>query len=162
MSPFGPSTAATASGPKPFAAADEDPTRSILFFSHDAARAAAPQPSQVTQDDATALFRQWEPSAARLGLAPLHAYGAAHRAVLNKTSVARELLASGQVDEHRLYRAIADELGLRFISAVAPERLLMDVRARMAALQNPNGRTLVPMVDEAGLTVHVLAHTGLD
>src|SRR5690606_35281466 len=29
-------------------------------------------------------------------------------------------------------------------------------------LQNPNGRTLVTMVDEAGLTVHVLAHKGLD
>lgn len=108
------------------------------------------------------LMSEWMPVIARLPLAVEDARRAAHRALANRTGFVHELLLSGRMDEHRLFRAIADELGLPFLSSIDPSRLQVAERHRLAALASRQGLPVALMERPDGTTVHVLGRIDID
>lgn len=107
------------------------------------------------------MWREWLPVVRRTAVAAEVALRAVDRALANGTGFVDELIASGEVEEAVLFRAIADELGLPFISGIEAKRLKVPERYRLMALRG--GRGLPPALMERpdGTTLHVLAATDI-
>lgn len=105
-----------------------------------------------------AILEEWMPLVERLSLPNDEVSRAAHRAVANGTGFVEELLASGRVDEGRLFEALAHELGLPFLSHIDPERLQVAERHRLAALASRDALPITLLERPDGTIVHVLAH----
>jgi len=74
----------------------------------------------------------WQPILARLGVTVAEGARIVQRAQLNGTTFQAELLASGDVPEEKVYREIANHLGLAFLPRLDASRLL--VRSRDAVM----------------------------
>lgn len=124
-----------------------------------AASAAVPDGADGFARDAQAdaTLRDWLPVLSLLSLEDGQAQIAAQRALANRTSLPRELLASGWVGEERLFRAIADALDLPFMVAIDPGRLMMGERHRLLALSNRSAPPLAMLAQPQGETVFVVA-----
>lgn len=128
--------------------------------------------SPIAPDDAAAqrttassprarLLREWLPVVRRTTLAPEVVLRAVDRALANATGFVVELLASGEIEEAVLFRAIADELGLPFLSEMEAKRLKVPERYRVMALRGSRGLPLALMERPDGTTLHVLASTDI-
>jgi cellulose synthase/poly-beta-1,6-N-acetylglucosamine synthase-like glycosyltransferase len=113
-------------------------------------------------DPQAGIVRAWRPVLARLSLPRELAEAVARRARATGTHFAVELLASGAVDENRLFSAIADELGLRFIAKVEPGLLLEDHARRLGALGARHGMRIAMMRQPDGTVAHLIADPALD
>lgn len=81
-------------------------------------------------------------------------YAAAARG--NRTSLRRELLASGLVSEETLYRTLADELALPFAASVPRERLLVR-ESTLAAILRSSGSPTMTLVDSGAASTDIYA-----
>jgi cellulose synthase/poly-beta-1,6-N-acetylglucosamine synthase-like glycosyltransferase len=115
--------------------------------------------SQITSRDL--LLREWLPVIRRTRLSPQIVQRALDRALVNDTGFLGELLASGEVDEAKLFRAIADELQLPFLPAVEAKRLKVPERYRLLALRRRHGLPLALLERPDGTTLHVIATTDI-
>ncbi|WP_292898904.1 glycosyltransferase family 2 protein [Nitratireductor sp.] len=68
-----------------------------------------------------------------------------------------ELLSSGLVSERALFIALAQHLGLAFVSRVDPDALVMREKQGLAALGRRGGARVSLIVDEPGLSVVLIA-----
>ena len=109
-----------------------------------------------------ALVEPWLPVLARLALTRAEARAAAERALANATSFAAELVASGRVSEHGLFRAIADELELPFLPHVDPVRLMVRERYRLAALGGHIGLPMAQLARADGTLAYIVADRDID
>jgi len=73
-----------------------------------------------------------------------------------------ELLASGCVSEAKLFRALADYLGLGFVSQIRPQDLFMRKSHCLHALRHPGGVDRAVMIDGTGGTTLLVAPNRLD
>ncbi|MFC3726769.1 glycosyltransferase family 2 protein [Neoaquamicrobium sediminum] len=103
------------------------------------------------------LMREWLPVIRRTRLTSEIVLRALDRASANGTGFVVELLASGEIDEAVLFRAIADELDLPFLSEIDAKRLKVPERYRLAALRRPRGLPLALLERPDGTTLHVIA-----
>jgi hypothetical protein len=108
------------------------------------------------------IARPWRPVLARLSLPRELADAVARRAQTTGVHFAVELIASGLVDEARLFSAVADELGLRFIAEVDPGLLLEDGRRRLGALGARNGMRIAMLRRPDGKVAHLIADPAPD
>lgn len=90
---------------------------------------------------------EWLPLAQRLDLTEDTLRNAVECSRRNATSVQRELLAAKTVTEDALYRAIADHLGLGFVDAVDPDRLVVSDTAAELALRSTGGLPVMRYYD---------------
>lgn len=104
----------------------------------------------------------WLPVLRRLGLAAWRGENVAARAIATGTSFPQELLASGEVDEIELFRAVAAELDLAFIETVDRETLFIDEERRLASLRDRRGLRMALMRNPRGETVHLIADPAID
>ena len=104
----------------------------------------------------------WLPLTRRLGLAEEDALHIASLASLHGTDFLRELLASGRADVDRIYRAIADELRLAYLSGVDPERLLIAPEQALTVLSAESGPYCAKVEGKDGYTSYVLVPEDLD
>jgi cellulose synthase/poly-beta-1,6-N-acetylglucosamine synthase-like glycosyltransferase len=114
-------------------------------------------PPQVEIGPRERMLREWLPVVRRTGLAPEVVLRAADRASANGTGFVVELLASGEIDEAILFRAIADELDLPFLSGIEAKTLKVPERYRSMALRRPRGVPLALLERADGTTLHVIA-----
>jgi cellulose synthase/poly-beta-1,6-N-acetylglucosamine synthase-like glycosyltransferase len=105
---------------------------------------------------------EWAPILKRLGISAQEAKGIEIRARLAGVPFQVELLASGMVEEGRLYRALADHLELPYVPEVRPESLFMREEHCLAALRRPGGIGKAAAVDSTGRTVLLFAPDRLD
>ena len=120
---------------------------------------AAPGPEA---GEGAALVRAWLPVLMRLGLSRRDGERAAARAAMLGTGVAEELIVSGRVGERALFRAIADDLGLRFVGSLDGLEILADAERQVASLGTRRGLRTVLVSDGHGETAHLLADPALD
>jgi cellulose synthase/poly-beta-1,6-N-acetylglucosamine synthase-like glycosyltransferase len=120
---------------------------------------ATAQKSQPTSRDL--LMREWLPVIRRTRLAAEVVLRALDRALANGTGFIDELLASGEIDEAALFRAIADELELPFLPGMEATRLKVPERYRRVALRRPRGLPLALLERPDGTTLHVIATTDI-
>lgn len=92
----------------------------------------------------------------RAGLADVALAPHAVAARRNDTTVRRQLLSSGAVDEERLYRAFADLLGVPFEAEIDPARLLVRDDMALDALRTSGGLTMA-LAESAGASSVVYA-----
>jgi cellulose synthase/poly-beta-1,6-N-acetylglucosamine synthase-like glycosyltransferase len=79
------------------------------------------------------------------------------RADANATSVQEELIASGSVGEAPLFSAVAAVLGLDFVAAVDPDRLVLREHTAAALLARPGGVRLAQIDAGQGRTLLLAA-----
>ena len=121
----------------------------------DGAERAASTGSQASLED-------WRSILSRLSVSFGDVRAVAARAEASGTPFHTELLAAGLVSEHDLFRGIAAELGLTFLDKVDPEKLCVNEKACLAALQRQSGMPLAIMLDTPEQTVFLLAPDRLE
>ncbi len=104
----------------------------------------------------------WAAVIGRAGVPEEQARHAALRAHANATPFVAELLASGCVGEGELFRAIAADLGLEFLPALPPQRLIMTERSAVTALGVHFGQGFAPFEQPGGKLIFVVASANLD
>ena len=124
--------------------------------------AAATMPPQPRSVHPQGIAAPWRPVLARLSLPRELVDAVARRAQATGTHFAVELLATGIVDETRLFAAVADELGLRFVALVEPDLLLDDHARRLAALGARHGLRIAAIRQPEGTVAHLIADPALD
>lgn len=107
-------------------------------------------------------LEHWAPVLDRLGLDAGTRTQSALRARVHETTFLREILASGAVEETAFYRALADSLGIRFLSEIAPADLILQEKHALALLRRLPGVAPARIVDEGGRAATVLATDRLD
>lgn len=127
-----------------------------------AAETARAIPAGGRETPQARLLREWRPILARAGVSEALARHAAERAATSGTRFAEELLASGEVAEADLYRAIAADLGLGFADAVDPESVMADQARRLASLRDGHGLRIAMLGNADGTTTHLIADPGID
>jgi cellulose synthase/poly-beta-1,6-N-acetylglucosamine synthase-like glycosyltransferase len=121
---------------------------------------ASPEESGISLFAALLLpeLADWQPVLDRLGVPFQARLRIASSAGSHGTSFLAELLASGAVEERALYRAIAQELGVRFQPAVDSGKLLMRDADCLALLRRPVPKLLLArMEDKAGVATLLVA-----
>ncbi|PWJ81636.1 cellulose synthase/poly-beta-1,6-N-acetylglucosamine synthase-like glycosyltransferase [Pseudaminobacter salicylatoxidans] len=111
----------------------------------DAVRAGAPT-SQAFSGHA-----EWRPLIERMGLPSDAALRIAMQANVNDTDFQSELLASGAVSEEAFFRALADDLGLPFVSRIDPDKLIIREEQCLMLLRRNDGRRLVKVEEADGI-----------
>jgi Type II secretion system (T2SS), protein E, N-terminal domain len=93
----------------------------------------------------------WAPVFDRLALPGLSRTHIATEARVNGVTLFQQLLASGLVDETRLCRALADELGVPFLEKVDPEKVVVRDRHCLSLLAHRSGTAQTGFVHEGKL-----------
>ena len=125
-------------------------------------RPAAPSGPSPHPSPYTEIAAAWRPVLARLSLPRGLAETVARRAQANGTHFAVELIASGAVDETRLFGAVADALGLRFMARIDPALVLEDHARRLGALGARHGLRVALVRQPDGTVAHLIADPALD
>jgi cellulose synthase/poly-beta-1,6-N-acetylglucosamine synthase-like glycosyltransferase len=112
--------------------------------------------------DRARLFEVWQPVLARLSLPESVALQVAGRALATATAFPQELLASGAVAEADLYRAIAAEFGLRFVTSIDAGSLLVDPDLQLQSLRRRRGLGIALVRRPDGRVGHLIADPALD
>lgn len=99
----------------------------------------------------------WLPILKTLSITEAEAHGIEARAKLAGVSFQTELLASGLVPEHALFRALADNLGLAFLANPDADALVMRGWQGLAALAQRGGARVSLSVDARGQSVVLIA-----
>lgn len=121
-----------------------------------------PSTGHIGEMRALLLAQEWRPVVSQLPLSAAQIKEIARRAIVNDTCFVREALASGQVDEHALYRAIARELRLGYLEEIAAEQINMPAPRRLSALGRHSGPSVTLVTERSGNVVHVLARNDID
>lgn len=124
-----------------------------------AAESARTNPAQGSA--AGLLVQEWLPLCRRLKIPSPKLPEIAESAVRNDTGFLIELLASGLVDEAETFRALADELGLDYLEAIDPKRLILLERHGRAALGTRHGLPLAMIERPNGGHLHILARADI-
>ena len=77
------------------------------------------------------------------------------------TSLQVELLDSGIVTDDAFYRALAEELGLGFVTKIDPDRLIMTDRLALSFLRKPSWHIPLKLEELDGSTGYLIAPSGL-
>jgi hypothetical protein len=104
----------------------------------------------------------WQPVLRRIGINAEQAEALQARAHVNGVPFQKELLTSGIVAEERIFRALAEELGLRFIEQPDPRTLVMSEETCMNALGLPDGIPVAHALRSDGSAPVLIAPTRLD
>jgi cellulose synthase/poly-beta-1,6-N-acetylglucosamine synthase-like glycosyltransferase len=97
----------------------------------------------------------------RLGLSHEQRARAAIQARMHRVSLQREIVASDAVGEEHFYRALAEDLGLEYLSTLRPDRLaLTEAQALMLLRRAPGAQAR--LIDGRGEAVTLLATDRLD
>ena len=107
------------------------------------------------------ILDEWSPVVARLELDAHTAERIAATAAAHGTGFVREALASEAVGQHRLFNAIADELGLGFLAVIRPERLVLTDKNCLLGLSSREGLPIAPLALADGTLVYVVARMDL-
>ena len=75
----------------------------------------------------------------------------------NGTCFQAELLCSGLVGEGEFFRALAEELGLGYQSAIDPERLIVNEAMALSLLRRPSWHIPVKLNETDGATTYLIA-----
>jgi len=101
-------------------------------------------------------FAGWIDFFLRLGLTMEQSAALARRAKAQRTPILRELVVSGLLPEARIYRELADALGLPFEEHVDPEQLILRGRDMDVLLRQGGNKSLVVKMKAAASTMVVL------
>ncbi|APH73447.1 glycosyltransferase [Aquibium oceanicum] len=112
--------------------------------------------------DRLRLLNGWDGFLARLRLTDDVAMRLAERARVNRTCLHSELLSSGIVPEDAHFRALSAELGLPFLDAIDPARLLTGEAGALAALRSARGSGMSLLENGGAETLLVIAPVKLD
>jgi hypothetical protein len=97
---------------------------------------------------------------ARMPTAQTHALAA--RAAVNGVALPVEAVVSGSVSEERLYEALADEIGVRFLAAIDPQRLILGEGEAAMLLGRAPGTFSARYEQAGGVVLWLLAPTSDD
>lgn len=100
---------------------------------------------------------EWRPVLDRLGISFADSVVIASRAGVNGTTFQAELLVSGLVTEIAFYRAIADELGMRFETRINPHSLMLREEQALTMLRQAPAKGAARIEDGFGRIVLLIA-----
>ena len=99
----------------------------------------------------------WRNVLKRAGVPDDRARQVAEQARVNGVALPIEAIGSGATNEGRLYRALADELGVEFLARIEPRRLLLHGDESAALLGRPRRMLPVKYEHPGGLVVFLFA-----
>jgi hypothetical protein len=104
----------------------------------------------------------WQPVLSRIGINAEQAEALEARALANGVPFQKELLTAGIVAEERIFRALAQELGLRFMERPDPRTLVTSEESCIKLLGLPDGIPVARILQGDGAAPVLIAPTRLD